>query len=62
MSKEVVGGRGEGVWIGDARQRDPRKEAVVQEAALEAEVYEGVEGMPDEEEAAGFGDAFVERQ
>ena len=61
MAEEVVGGRGECGRIRDAAQGHPREEAVVEEAAFQAEVNEGVEGMPDEEEAARLGDGAVER-
>lgn len=62
MSEEVEGARREGVRVRDARQGNPREEGVVQEAAFEAEMDEGVESVPDEEEAAGLGDGAVEHQ
>lgn len=56
VAEEVVGGRGEGEGVLDRRQRHPGEEAVVEKAALEAEVDQGVEGVPDEEAAvAGRG-------
>lgn len=54
VSEVVVGGRRETVGVRDGRQGNPREEAVVEEAALEAEVDEGIEGVPDEKKAAGL--------
>lgn len=63
LAEVVVGGRGEGERVGHGGQRQPRVEAVVEEAALEAEVDEGVEGVPDEQEAlAGARRPPVQRQ
>lgn len=54
MAQEVEGG-GEEVCCEGLGGRDVAEEAVVEEAALEDEVAEGVREVPDEEEAQGGG-------
>ena len=51
VTEEVVGSGCEGDGVGDGRQGQPGEEAVVEEATLEDEVDEGIEGVPDEQEA-----------
>lgn len=56
-----MGGGRQPVWISDFGKGYPREEAMVEEAPLEDEVYQGVERVPYKQEAMASGRLLVER-